>query len=588
VTVETAPITEFKDALIVLATAGVVVPLMHRLKVSPIVGFLAAGAFLGPYGLGALADAQPWLRLVTVRAISDLAFLAELGVVFLLFAIGLELSIARMLTLRRLVFGLGSLQVLLSGSVLGLALYSSGIAPEIALLCGMALALSSTAIVVELLASQKRLATEAGRVSFSILILQDLAVVPLILLIGGLARAGEASVLVAIATALGEALVVLTLVFAVGRLILRPLFHLVADTGSADLLMAATLLVVAVSGVLTASAGMSMAIGAFAAGLLLAETEYRRAIEALIEPFKGILLGIFFFTVGMGLDLARLVTHPLPILAAAAAIALVKAGIVFGLARSFGVSRPAATESALLLGPAGEFAAVLLGLMLANGLLSVATHGDLVAAVTLGMVALPGIAGIARRLARRAEPQGIDPAALAIGAGPVAADALVVGYGRVGQLVSEMLERHGIRHLAIDHDVRSVSRWRRAGRPVYFGDARNPLLLEHAGLKEVRTVIVTVSNRSEIDDVVDTVRRLRPDATIVSRARDAAHARGLYGLGVSDAVPETIEASLQLSEAALIALGMAMGPVIASIHERRDEFRAELKSSAVSRPKEPG
>lgn len=587
-TVETAPITEFKDALIVLATAGVVVPLMHRLKVSPIVGFLAAGAFLGPYGLGALADAQPWLRLVTVRAISDLAFLAELGVVFLLFAIGLELSIARMLTLRRLVFGLGSLQVLLSGSVLGLALYSSGIAPEIALLCGMALALSSTAIVVELLASQKRLATEAGRVSFSILILQDLAVVPLILLIGGLARAGEASVLVAIATALGEALVVLTLVFAVGRLILRPLFHLVADTGSADLLMAATLLVVAVSGVLTASAGMSMAIGAFAAGLLLAETEYRRAIEALIEPFKGILLGIFFFTVGMGLDLARLVTHPLPILAAAAAIALVKAGIVFGLARSFGVSRPAATESALLLGPAGEFAAVLLGLMLANGLLSVATHGDLVAAVTLGMVALPGIAGIARRLARRAEPQGIDPAALAIGAGPVAADALVVGYGRVGQLVSEMLERHGIRHLAIDHDVRSVSRWRRAGRPVYFGDARNPLLLEHAGLKEVRTVIVTVSNRSEIDDVVDTVRRLRPDATIVSRARDAAHARGLYGLGVSDAVPETIEASLQLSEAALIALGMAMGPVIASIHERRDEFRAELKSSAVSRPKEPG
>lgn len=587
-TVETAQITEFKDALIVLATAGVVVPLMHRLKISPIVGFLAAGACLGPYGLGAFADAHPWLRLVTVGAISDLAFFAELGVVFLLFAIGLELSIARMLTLRRLVFGLGTLQVLVSGAAIGLALYGLGIAPEAALVAGMALALSSTAIVVELLSSQRRLATEAGRVSFSVLILQDLAVVPLILLIGGLARAGDTPVLLAVASALGEAVIVLALVFAVGRLILRPLFHLVADTGSADLLMAATLLVVAVSGILTASAGMSMAVGAFAAGLLLAETEYRRAIEALIEPFKGILLGIFFFTVGMGLDLARLVTHPLPILAAAGGIGVVKMGIVYGLARSFGVSRQAATESAMLLGPAGEFAAVLLGLMLVNRLLDGATHGDLVAAVTLGMVALPGIAAIARRLALRAQPHGIDPATLAVGTEPVAADALVVGYGRVGQLVSEMLDRHGIRHLAIDNDVRSVSRWRRAGRPVYFGDARNPLLLELSGLKEVKTVIVTVSNRSEIDDVVETVRRLRPGVTIVSRARDASHARGLYGLGVSDAVPETIEASLQLSEAALIALGKAMGPVIASIHERRDEFRAELKGSAVARSKEPG
>lgn len=588
VTVETTHITEFKDALIVLATAGVVVPLMHRLKISPIVGFLAAGAALGPFGLGALAGDHPWLRLVTVQAISDLAFFAELGVVFLLFAIGLELSISRMMTLRRLVFGLGALQVLISSAILGAGLYAFGIAPHVALLVGAALALSSTAIVVELLSGARRLATEAGRVSFSVLILQDLAVVPLILLIGGLARASDASVLVSVVQALGEALIVLALVFGAGRLVLRPLFHLVADTGSADLLMAATLLVVAVSGILTASAGMSMAVGAFAAGLLLAETEYRRAIEALIEPFKGILLGIFFFTVGMGLDLGRLVSHPLPILAAAVLIAAAKAAVVYGLARWFSVSRPAAAEAALLLGPAGEFAAVLLGLMLADGLLTGETHGDLVAAVTLGMVALPAIAKLARRIAQRAQPPGIDPETLALGAEPLTAEALIVGYGRVGQLVSEMLERHGIRHVAVDREVRAVSRWRQAGKPVYFGDARNALLLEHTGLKEVKTVIVTVSNRSEIDDVVDAVRRLRPGVTIVSRARDASHARGLYTLGVSDAVPETIEASLQLSEAALVALGIAMGPVIASIHERRDEFRAELKGSAVARPRQPG
>ncbi len=216
VTVETTHITEFKDALIVLATAGVVVPLMHRLKISPIVGFLAAGAALGPFGLGALAGDHPWLRLVTVQAISDLAFFAELGVVFLLFAIGLELSISRMMTLRRLVFGLGTLQVLISSAILGAGLYAFGIAPHVALLVGAALALSSTAIVVELLSGARRLATEAGRVSFSVLILQDLAVVPLILLIGGLARASDASVLVSVVQALGEALIVLALVFGAG------------------------------------------------------------------------------------------------------------------------------------------------------------------------------------------------------------------------------------------------------------------------------------------------------------------------------------------------------------------------------------
>ena len=585
--VETPDIANFKDALIVLATAGVVVPLMHRLRISPIIGFLAAGACLGPYGLGALTGVFPWLRVVTIRDVHDLAFFAELGVVFLLFAIGLELSLARMLTMRRLVFGLGTLQVLVTAAVLGAGLYVFGIEPQVALLIGAALALSSTAIVVELLSGQQRLTTEAGRVSFATLILQDLAVVPLILLVGALADKGEGSMLGSVAMALVEAAIMLTLVLAIGRLVLRPLFHIVADTGSADLLMAATLLVVAVSGIATASAGMSMAIGAFAAGLLLAETEYRRAIEAIIEPFKGILLGIFFFTVGMGLDIARILASPAPILLATLAIIAVKAAITYGTARVYQVSHAAALESGLLLAPAGEFAVVLLGLMLTDGLVGRQAYGDIVAAVTLGMMALPGIAAQARRLSRRAQRrQEIDPEALTVAPDHAPAAALVVGFGRVGQLVADMLARHGISYVAIDSHAPSVSRWRRSGKQVYYGDARNSLLLERSGVREVRTVIVTVSERNEIDDVVEAVRRLRPDVTIVSRARDAAHARGLYGLGVSDAVPETIEASLQLSEAALVALGQPMGPVIASIHERRDEFRAELREGALRRKRD--
>jgi CPA2 family monovalent cation:H+ antiporter-2 len=366
VDVGTPEIANFKDALIVLATAGVVVPLMHRLNISSIVGFLAAGACLGPYGLGALANSQPWLRVLTIREVQNLSFFAELGVVFLLFAIGLELSLGRMLTLKRLVFGLGSLQVLATAGVLGACLVSTGLNAPVALLIGAALALSSTAIVVELLSGQKRLATETGRISFATLILQDLAVVPLILIIGALASKGGESVAVSVALALLQAVVVLILVFAIGRLVLRPLFHLVADTGSADLLMAATLLVVAVSGIATAYVGMSMSIGAFAAGLLLAETEYRRAIEAIIEPFKGILLGIFFFTVGMGLDIARILTDPLPILLATLALVVLKTAITYALARFFEASHWASLESSMLLAPAGEFAVVLIGLMLAE------------------------------------------------------------------------------------------------------------------------------------------------------------------------------------------------------------------------------
>ncbi|MEZ5924006.1 MAG: cation:proton antiporter [Hyphomicrobiaceae bacterium] len=582
--VDAAEIGNFKDALIVLATAGVVVPLMHRLRISPIIGFLAAGACLGPHGLGALSGAHPWLRVVTIRDVRDLSLFAELGVVFLLFAIGLELSLGRMLTLRRLVFGMGSLQVVASTALLALAALMLGLEPHVALLVGAALSLSSTAIVIELLSAQRRIASETGRASFAMLILQDLAVVPLILLVGALASDTGGSVSLSAIKALAVSVLVLALVIAVGRLVLRPFFHIVASTGGADLLMAATLLVVAVSGIITVFAGMSMAIGAFAAGLLLAETEYRRAIEAIIEPFKGILLGIFFFTVGMGLDIDRLIADPLSILAIMLAVLILKSAIAYGLARLFHVSTAAALEAALLLGPAGEFTVVLLGLMLTERVIDIDTYGSIVAAVTIGMISLPGIAALARQLGRRTQNgQDIDVQSLTLGQEHAPATAVVVGFGRVGQLVAEMLQRHGITYVAIDNHAPSVSRWRRVGKQVYYGDARSPILLQRSGIKEARTVIVTVSDRAEIDEVVETVRRIRPEVTIVSRARDAAHARGLYVLGVSDAVPETIEASLQLSEAALIALGQPMGPVIASIHERRDEFRSELREGAVRR-----
>jgi CPA2 family monovalent cation:H+ antiporter-2 len=356
----------YKEVMFVLATAGIVVPLFHRLRVSPVLGFLGVGALLGPYGLGQEVEEWPALRWITISNREEMAHLAEFGVVFLLFMIGIELSWERLRTLRRLVFGLGSLQVGLSALAIGGAATLIGLEPAAAAVLGLALALSSTAIVVPILSQQRRLNAPAGRASFAILLFQDLAVAPILFTIGVLGAretGGWAATLVL--TLAQAALAVLILVVA-GRLALRPLFQLVAATRSPELFMAACLLVILGTGFVAAASGLSMALGAFIAGLLLAETEYRRAVEATIEPFKGLLLGVFFLTVGMGLDLSRIAAEPVGILVAAVGLVAVKGLIVLGLGLLFSLKRSVAGEAALLIGPGGEFAFVLVGSALAG------------------------------------------------------------------------------------------------------------------------------------------------------------------------------------------------------------------------------
>ncbi len=570
----------YSDALVVLGTAGVVVPLVHRLGLSPVLGYLGAGALLGPLGLGSFIGSVPLLYWFTVGDVKNVSGIADLGVVFLLFLVGLELPYERLMAMRRLVFGLGGLQVLLSTIVLAVAIWGLGQTAPVALMLGSCLALSSTAIVLEVLSAQGRVSTSAGRASLSVLLAQDLAVIPVLMFVSVLGADKGSSVVETVGLALINAAAAIAFIVLFGRALLRPLFRLVARTHSSELFIAAILFVVVATGVIAAAASLSMALGAFVAGLLLAETEYRKAIETTIEPFKGLLLGVFFFTVGMSIDLRVLALHPMAFAGCVIGLIAVKAVILTGLARWYKLSVPASIETGLLLGPGGEFAFVGIGLAAVLGVVGPGVASFVLAVTSVTMALIPVLSVVANTIRERLqEPKKADPA-LAIAPVRQVKHAIVIGHGRVGKVVCGLLTKHGVAYTAAADDAISVSQDREQGHAVYYGDATNPAFLKACGLMEASGVIVTIRTQSAIDAIVRAVRDARPDILIVARARDADHARHLYTIGVSDAVPETIEASLQLSEAALVGLGVPTGPVIVSIHEQRDAFRHVLQEAA--------
>ncbi|MBO0716740.1 MAG: cation:proton antiporter, partial [Rhizobiales bacterium] len=548
--ISTINLSAYIDALVVLGTAGILVPILSRFGFSPVLGYLAGGALLGPLGLGALIQSFPLLSWFTIGDYGDVAGIAELGIVFLLFLIGLELSLPRLLTMRRLVFGVGGLQILVTTAVLAAAAaYSGKTLPE-AIIIGSSLSLSSTAIVLELLSKQGRMTTAAGRASFAVLLVQDLAVIPILIFIGLLAAGPKGTVLGSLASAFAQAAIALAVIVLFGRFLLRPLFRLVASTRSSDLFIATALFVIIAAAVIANQAGLSMALGGFVAGLLLAETEYRKAVEATIEPVKGLLIGIFFFTVGMAIDVRALLREPLLLGGAVAVLIGVKSLLIVGLARLFRMSWPVAVEMGLLLGAGGEFAFVSLVMAAGSDLIDRSTASFALTVTAVTMALIPLLSHLARRFASRLRAAGGMPSELMMRPTGRQRHAIVVGYGRVGKVVCALLKEHGIPYIAADSDASTVTHDRRDGHDVYYGDAADPKFLEICGLADAAGVIITIHTHHLIDDIVEHVRALRPDVLIVSRARDADHARHLYRLGATDAVPEAIEASLQLSEAA--------------------------------------
>ena len=574
---ETTGINHYKEFLIILGAAGLVVPLFLRLGINSILGFLLVGFLLSPDVLGSLTTSFPLLTAFVIADPKAISSLGELGVVFLLFLIGLELSLERLFTMKRLVFGLGSLQVVSAAAIVALAAYAFGFTPAQAVVIGTALSLSSTAIVIQLYSDEKRLGSQSGRTSFAILLFQDLAVIPILLIVRVLGQESSGPVLQGIVTAIGQAILAIALIIGVGRFALRPLLRLVAGTNSSDLFMAAVLLIAVGTGVLANFAGLSMALGAFIAGLTLAETEYRRAIEAIIEPFKGLLLGAFFLLVGLGIDLHGFIESPIQILAIAVALVVAKSALTYLLARLFKVNHAAALESSLLLGPCGEFAFVILSSAAALGILDGTMFSKSLLIVSLTMAAIPLLSILGKQLIKRTKKR-LGDSAETFEAPPDDHQPriIVAGFGRVGHLIGSMLDEHKIPYIAMDADAALVARERRGGFPVYYGDAANTGFLKKCGLADAKAIAITMDNPARVDDVAKTARAERSDIKIIARARDERHAMRLYAAGVTEAVPETIESSLQLGESLLVEAGIPMGLAIASVHERRDTFRKLL------------
>lgn len=567
--------SHYSQALVFLATAGIAVPLFRRFKVSPVLGFLGAGVLLGPYGLGALSTHIQWLSPFAFSDVGDIAPVAEVGIVFLLFMIGLELSWQRLAIIGKLAMGYGTLQVCgAAAGVAGLCLVL-GLPLQAAAVLGFACALSSTAIAIPVLAESKRLGTTAGRTIFAVLLFQDLMVAPLLFMVNMLGSRGG-SVGMAVVSFFVPALTALSALVLGGRLVMPRLFRLVAAAGSTEFFMAACFLVAIGTGVLTAAAGLSMELGAFIAGVLLAETEYRREIEVTIDPFRGLLLGLFFVSIGASLDLDQVIFAPLQAFGLALGIIAIKLCTNFLAGLAAGLPLRITAEAAMMLAPGGEFAFIILTAALNAKLLPGAVGAQAMIAVTLSMMAIPLLGALAKRLPkRRAATEGAllpEP-----GVDGPAPEAIIIGFGRTGQLIGELLTVNGLRYVAIDSDPALVRRLREGGLEIYWGNALRRELLERCGLAKARALIITMDRPADAEEIVRAARARYPDLTIVARARDAAHATHLYALGVSDAVPETIEASLQLSEAVLVEMGVPMGKAIASIHEKRDEFRRILQ-----------
>ncbi|MDR1828067.1 MAG: cation:proton antiporter [Methylobacteriaceae bacterium] len=570
----------YRTLLLFFAIAGVIIPFFPRMKLSPVLGYLVIGAILGPFGLGNFVDRYPVVQLFTFHHSPDNEAVAEFGVVFLMFTIGLELSWERLRALRRYVFGAGTMQVIICALVIALLgkLVDPTTKTHSLAIIGLALALSTTAIALPILAEQKRLQAPEGRLSFSILLFQDLAVAPILFTVSILSAPDQGNMMNSFYMVMGQATVAIALILFIGRWLLRPLFQSVAILKNEELFMAACLFVVIAASMTTAAFGLSMALGAFLGGLLLAETEYRRAVDVVIEPFKGLLLGLFFTTVGMKINLLSFIENPLRILIAVAGLLLVKGVIITAIAKYFDFTLRDGLKTALMLGPGGEFAFVILGIAPVH---LVAAHqaNDLTMIVILSMMALPLLARLLRLLDKKVAPGSLSEGMEIKERQPDYGGerVLVVGYSRVGRLMSEMLTRHNIPHMVVDNNPEMVARGRQKGVNIFFGDATKAAILENAGIHNMQALVISMATPGLVETIITVARRTQPRLKIMSRARDAAHAKKLYELGIDDAIPETIEVSLQLSESLLLEMGVPAGVVIASIHQRRDEFRAAIR-----------
>ncbi|MGH8759201.1 MAG: monovalent cation:proton antiporter-2 (CPA2) family protein [Burkholderiales bacterium] len=531
------------EAAIFLAAAVVTVPLFRRFRLGAVLGYLAAGVIIGPWCLKFVTEVENILRF------------AELGVVLLLFVIGLELQPSRLWVLRRSVFGLGTTQLLVTSAVLGAIALAFGVTVQSAVVVGLGLAMSSTAFVLQILAEKGQLTTRHGRSSFAILLFQDLAVIPLLALIpllgtGDMDSTGRSTWLAAL-TAIG----VIVAVVAGGRYLLRPVLHAIAVSGVREIFTAAALLVVIGTSLLMSSVGLSMSLGAFLAGVLLADSEYRHELEADIEPFKGLLLGLFFISVGMSADLGLIVSHPFAIVGATAALMVVKAAILLGIGRLSGHKWESSRGLAVALCQGGEFAFVLFSLAADSGIMGRTLTDSLVIVVTLSMALTPlafvlNEVVIARWLRKPLEEKFDE---IDVGENRV----IIAGFGRVGQIVGRLLRAKRIPFTALEKSAEQVETVRRFGSRAYYGDASRFEMLLAAKADKAEILVLAIDDVESSLRTAETAKKHFPNLRIYARARNRFHAYRLLDIGVDYLIRETYVSSLELTQQVLRGLGLS-------------------------------
>ncbi len=554
-----------QPTLIILAAAIIVVPLFRRLRITPVLGYLLAGLLIGPHALG------------LVRELEVIETLAEFGVVFLLFAIGLELSLERLLAMRRHVFGMGSLQVVLTTAAFYALGRAAGLGAADAFVLGGGLALSSTAVVLRMLEENGDMHSRGGRMALAVLLLQDLAVVPLLTIVPLLGGDGG-SLLPSLGIAAAKALGAMGLIIITGRLLLRPVLRTVAAARTPELFTGITLFLALGVSWLTGLAGLSMALGAFLAGLLISETEYRHQVEGDIEPFRGLLLALFFMTIGMGIDVRLLASNAPLVLGGVLALVVVKAVVIAGLARAFGQPAGTAVFVGLALAQAGEFAFVLFTLAIGAGAMSREVGGIALLIVALSIAITPVLLRLGRTAAARLRKKAIeDPMdQLDREAHDLRKHVLILGLGRAGRTVVRLMEAHGTEYLGLDLDPDTVSAERVRGVPVFYGDGTRAEVLRAAGLRRASGVIVTLDDPAAAARALRAIRAENDDIPIMVRARDTGQCGPLAAAGATGVIPELVEGSLQLGGRMLLALGESRDEVEAALADLRENSYSRL------------
>ena len=556
------------DALVILGAAGIVIPVFTRFRITPVIGFLLIGILVGPFGLGQLTDEVRWLRHVTISDPDGLGPFADFGIILLLFTIGLELSFNRLWQMRRLVFGLGALELLIIGSCLALALSMMGQPTTGALALGFALAFSSTAIVLPISGTK----TPVGRAALSMLLFEDIMIVPIVFILGALAPHAANDGWDGLVDTLLYGGIVVAALLVFGRIALPRLFAQAARTKSPELFLAATLLVVIGASLATAATGLSPIVGALIAGLLIAETEYHSEIEQIMEPFKGLALGVFLITVGMSINLVEIAAGWYWFALAVVLVLTFKATVTGILLRLMGARRSTAAETGILMASPSETTLIVLAAATSAALISTETAQFWQVVTAIGLTITPVLARVGRAAGRRIEPVPELPEDDAD-----EARTIIIGVGRVGRMVADMLKAHDKPYVVLDSDPDMIEQAVRSGYRAIFGDAARGEALSRLGIERAPAVVLTMDEPVLAQRLTSKLRKDYPDLLIVARARDSDHAVELYRAGASHAVPETLESSLQLSEAVLVDIGVPMGPVIASIHEKRDVYREQIE-----------